>query len=56
MAGAEIHGGKVQAMPLNLHRFLDIRIDGWMEQQAGGAVGPGGFTIVPAFLGTQILS
>jgi hypothetical protein len=36
VAGGEIHGGKAQPMALDVHRFIHLGVDGWMEQQTGG--------------------
>jgi hypothetical protein len=36
VTGGEIHRGKAEAVPLDLHRFIHLGVDGWMEQQPGG--------------------
>ncbi|MCS5700505.1 fatty acid desaturase [Cyanobium sp. FGCU-52] len=36
VGGGEIHGGKAQPMALDLHRFIHLGVDCWVEQQPGG--------------------
>ena len=55
MTGAEIHAGKTQPMPLDVHRFIHLGGDGWMEQQPGGGISPGRDRIIAAFLGAEVV-